>query len=76
MNDKLQLKREIRRLKASIDYADTRIYRLGDWINACGEDNYEGEAEENERLFEMYNDSIDNDTRLIATLKAQLKEMN
>lgn len=76
MTDKQQLKREIRAIGKQIDYYGTRIYRLGDWIDACGQDNYEGEEAENEANFTLWNDAIDAANTRRNQLRTQLKEMN
>lgn len=76
MADKLQLKREIRRLNESIDYYGSKIYRLGDWIAACGQENYDGEEAENEANFTKWNDAIEAAVSRRAELKTLLKGIN
>lgn len=70
-----QLRSERYYLKKRIDRLDNQIYRLGDWINACGQDNYEGEEAENEANFTKWNDEIDQLNARLAEIKTELKEL-
>ena len=58
------------------DRLGTLIYRLGDWIDACGQENYDGEEAENEANFTKWNDEIDRLNARLAEIKTQLKELN
>lgn len=71
-----QLRSERYYLKKEIDRLDNKIYRLGDWIDACGQDNYEGEEAENEANFTKWNDEIERLNARLAEIKTELKGMN
>jgi uncharacterized protein YukE len=71
-----QLRSERYALKKRIDRLGTLIYKLGDWIDACGQDNYEGEEAENEANFTKWNDEIDQLNARLAQIKTELKELN
>lgn len=71
-----QLRSERYYLNKRKDRLNTLIYRLGDWIDACGQDNYEGEEAENEANFTKWNDEIDEINARLAEIKTQLKELN
>jgi hypothetical protein len=76
MTDKQQLRRELANAERMIDFWATRIDRLGAWIHECGEDNYEGEAAENEANFTQWNEAWQRSISDRNELKTRLKEMN
>lgn len=70
-----QLRSERYALNKRIDRLHSNIYKLGDWISACGQDNYEGEEAENEANFTRWNDEIRQLNARLAEIKAELKGM-
>jgi hypothetical protein len=71
-----QLRSERYSLNKRKDRLGALIYRLGDWIDACGQANYDGEEAENEANFTKWNDEIDEINARLAEIKTQLKEEN
>lgn len=71
-----QLRSERYAINKRIDRLHTQIYKLGDWIDACGQANYEGEEAENETNFTAWNDEIEQLNARLAQIKTELKELN
>jgi predicted RNase H-like nuclease (RuvC/YqgF family) len=71
-----QLRSERYALNKRIDRLHSNIYKLGDWVDACGQDNYDGEEAENEANFTLWNDEIDQLNARLAQIKTELKELN
>ena len=71
-----ELRSERYALNKRIDRLHTLIYKLGDWIDACGQANYDGEEAENEANFTKWNDEIEQLNARLAQIKTELKELN
>ena len=67
-----QLRSERYALNKRKDRLHTLIYKLGDWIDACGQDNYDGEEAENEANFTKWNDELAQIETRLFIIKAQL----
>jgi len=71
-----ELKLAILNIEERTDRLHSHIYKLGDWIDACGQNNYEGEEAENEANFTKWNDEIDKLNADLVEIKTELKELN
>jgi hypothetical protein len=71
-----QLRSERYTINKRLDRLHSNIYKLGDWIDACGQNNYEGELAENEANFTLWNDEIDQLNARLAEIRTELKELN